>query len=305
MSTDYRIECIPNISTADPIVLQYIEDAIKSVPQVVLHFTDPGLSANRTVFTFTGPATAVFEATERMIGTALDHIDMREHHGVHPRMGAVDVCPFVLLDDPKHELDLLEKTKAFAAKMASQFALAIYGYEHLASRPSRRNLALVRKGEYEGLEARFNAGDLPDFGPQRFTPTVAKYGATAMGVRPLMVAFNVNLAGDTKENLLIKAKRIAGLIRERDGGLPGVKSIGWYIPDLDVVQVSCNLTKPTEAGVCEVFKRVQELAKEMGCEAPDSELIGCIPGSQFNFCSAQDLGLGRFKPFTPARILDI
>jgi len=120
-----------------------------------------------------------------------------------------------------------------------------------------------------------------------------------------MVAFNVNLAGDTKEVLLGKAKKIAGLIRERDGGLPGVKSIGWYIPDLDVVQVSCNLTKPTEAGVCEVFKRVQELAKEMGCEAPDSELIGCIPGSQFNFCSAQDLGLGRFKIFSKERILDI
>jgi glutamate formiminotransferase len=126
-----------------------------------------------------------------------------------------------------------------------------------------------------------------------------------MGVRPLMVAFNVNLAGDAKENLLIKAKRIAGLIRERDGGLPGVKSIGWYIPDLDVVQVSCNLTKPFEAGVCQVFKRVQDLATALGCEAPDSELIGCIPASQFDHCTAQTLGLGRFKPFTPARILDI
>jgi len=104
---------------------------------------------------------------------------------------------------------------------------------------------------------------------------------------------------------LSKAKQIASMIRERDGGLPGVKSIGWYIPDLDVVQVSCNLTKPTKAGVCEVFKRVQELAKEMGCEAPDSELIGCIPGSQFDHCTAQTLGLGRFKPFTAHRILQI
>ena len=305
MSTDYRIECIPNVSTADPNVLKYIEDAIKAVPNVILHFTDPGLSANRTVFTYTGPVTAVFEATEQMIRTALDHIDMREHYGVHPRMGAVDVCPFVLLDDSRFESDLLERTKAFASNMASQYGLAIYGYEHLASSPSRRNLALVRKGEYEGLEARFVAGDLPDFGPKSFTTEVAKFGATAMGVRPLMVAFNVNLAGDTKENLLVKAKKIAGLIRERDGGLPGVKSIGWYIPDLDVVQVSCNLTKPFEAGVCEVFARVQELAATLGCQAPDSELIGCIPASQFSQCSAQNLGLGRFKPFTKERILAI
>jgi len=304
MTGNYRIECIPNISTADPEILERIAEGISSIAEVKLHFVDPGGSANRTVFTYTGPAHAVFQASERMIELALETIDMTTHQGVHPRMGAVDVCPFVLLDDEKYAHDLIKAVDHFAAHMGSK-GLPIYCYEHSARQPERKNLALVRKGQYEGLAARIAGGDLPDFGPQSFTPTVAKYGATAMGVRPLMVAFNVNLAGDTKENLLIKAKRIAGLIRERDGGLPGVKSIGWYIPDLDVVQVSCNLTKPTEAGVCEVFKRVQELAKEMGCEAPDSELIGCIPGSQFNFCSAQDLGLGRFKPFTPARILDI
>ena len=304
MTGNYRIECIPNISTADPEILERIAEGISSISEVNLHFVDPGGSANRTVFTYTGPAHAVFQASERMIELALETIDMTTHQGVHPRMGAVDVCPFVLLDDEKYAHDLIKAVDHFAAHMGSK-GLPIYCYEHSARQPERKNLALVRKGQYEGLAARIAGGDLPDFGPQSFTPTVAKYGATAMGVRPLMVAFNVNLAGDTKEVLLGKAKKIAGLIRERDGGLPGVKSIGWYIPDLDVVQVSCNLTKPTEAGVCEVFKRVQELAKEMGCEAPDSELIGCIPGSQFNFCSAQDLGLGRFKPFTPARILDI
>jgi len=304
MTGNYRIECIPNISTADPDILERIAEGISSISEVNLHFVDPGGSANRTVFTYTGPAHAVFQASERMIELALETIDMTTHQGVHPRMGAVDVCPFVLLDDEKYAHDLIKAVDHFAAHMGSK-GLPIYCYEHSARQPERKNLALVRKGQYEGLAARIAGGDLPDFGPQSFTPTVAKYGATAMGVRPLMVAFNVNLAGDTKEVLLGKAKKIAGLIRERDGGLPGVKSIGWYIPDLDVVQVSCNLTKPTEAGVCEVFKRVQELAKEMGCEAPDSELIGCIPGSQFNFCSAQDLGLGRFKIFSKERILDI
>ena len=304
MTGNYLIECIPNISTADPNVLDRIAEGIASTPEVRLHFVDPGISANRTVFTYTGPAHAVFEASERMIELALETIDMTTHQGVHPRMGAVDVCPFVLLDDEKYAHDLIKAVDHFATHMGSK-GLPIYCYEHSARQPERKNLALVRKGQYEGLAARFASGDLPDEGPKTWSNKVAMSGATAMGVRPLMVAFNVNLAGDTKENLLIKAKRIAGLIRERDGGLPGVKSIGWYIPDLDVVQVSCNLTKPTEAGVCEVFKRVQELVKEMGCEAPDSELIGCIPASQFNFCSAQDLGLGRFKIFSKERILDI
>lgn len=304
MTGNYRIECIPNISTANPDILERIAEGISSIAEVKLHFVDPGGSANRTVFTYTGPAHAVFQASEQMIELALERIDMSTHQGVHPRMGAVDVCPFVLLDDEKYAHDLIKAVDHFAAHMGSK-GLPIYCYEHSARQPERKNLALVRKGQYEGLAARFAAGDIPDEGPKTWSNKVAMSGATAMGVRPLMVAFNVNLTGDSKANLLSKAKQIASMIRERDGGLPGVKSIGWYIPDLDVVQVSCNLTKPIEAGVCEVFKRVQELAKEMGCEAPDSELIGCIPGSQFNFCSAQDLGLGRFKTFSKERILDI
>ena len=124
-----------------------------------------------------------------------------------------------------------------------------------------------------------------------------------MGARPLMVAFNVNLSGGTKTELLQAAKQIACRIRERDGGLPGVKSIGWYIPDLDVVQVSCNLTKPFETGVCEVFQTVQKQAMTLGYLAPDSELIGCIPKSQFDDCTLASLGLGIFKPMTSDRIL--
>jgi len=304
MTGNYRIECIPNISTADPDILERIAEGISSISEVKLHFVDPGLSANRTVFTYTGPAHAVLQASERMIELALETIDMTTHQGVHPRMGAVDVCPFVLLDDEKYAHDLIKAVDHFAAHMGST-GLPIYCYEHSARQPERKNLALVRKGQYEGLAARFAGGDLPDEGPKTWSNEVARSGATAMGVRPLMVAFNVNLTGDSKENLLTKAKRIAAMIRERDGGLPGVKSIGWYIPDLDVVQVSCNLTKPTEAGVCKVFERVQELATTLECQAPDGELIGCIPASQFDRCTAQTLGLGRFKPFTDQRILEI
>ena len=181
--------------------------------------------------------------------------------------------------------------------------LPVYAYERSARQPLRRNLALVRKGEYEQLPSRFAQGDFPDVGPKIWDDASAKSGATAMGARPLMVAFNVNLSGGTKTELLQAAKQIAGRIRERDGGLPGVKSIGWYIPDLDVVQVSCNLTKPFETGVCEVFQTVQKQAMTLGYLAPDSELIGCIPKSQFDDCTLASLGLGRFKPMTSDRIL--
>ena len=302
MNGTYRIECIPNVSTADPDTLNKISAAIRSIPEVDLRFVDTGLSANRTVFTYIGPAHAVFEATEKMIDTALAYIDMRKHSGVHPRMGAVDVCPFVLLDEEKFQAAFLKAVDQFIEHMGTK-GLPIYAYERSARQPLRRNLALVRKGEYEQLPSRFAQGDFPDVGPKIWDDASAKSGATAMGARPLMVAFNVNLSGGTKTELLQAAKQIAGRIRERDGGLPGVKSIGWYIPDLDVVQVSCNLTKPFETGVCEVFQTVQKQAMTLGYLAPDSELIGCIPKSQFDDCTLASLGLGRFKPMTSDRIL--
>ncbi len=260
----YRIECIPNVSTADPAILERIAAAIQATEGVTLHFVDPGHSANRTVFTYLGPVSQVLKATEALFAIALSEIDMRQHQGVHPRMGAVDVCPFVLLDDDTYANDLLERVRTFAEDISTKHDLAIYGYEHLASSPARKNLAAVRQGEYEGLEERFAKGDLPDFGPQSFTSAVALHGATALSVRPLMVAYNVNLIGGELKDRLKAAKQIAGKIRERDGGLPGVKAIGWYLPDFDLVQVSCNLTKPNEAGVCEVFTRVQELAACIG-----------------------------------------
>ena len=301
----YRIECIPNVSTADPAILERIAAAIQATEGVTLHFVDPGKSANRTVFTYLGPVNQVLKATEALFAIALSEIDMRQHQGVHPRMGAVDVCPFVLLDDEKHADDLLERVRTCAKDISTKHDLAIYGYEHLASSPARKNLAAVRQGEYEGLEGRFASGDLPDFGPPRFTSAVALRGATAMSVRPLMVAYNVNIIGGEVKERLQAAKQIARKIRERDGGMPGVKAIGWYLPDFDLVQVSCNLTKPNEAGVCEVFTRVQELAAALGFEAPSSELIGCIPQSQFTTMTPKELGFGQIKPFSEKRILPV
>lgn len=301
----YRIECIPNVSTADPAILERIAAAIEATEGVTLHFVDAGKSANRTVFTYLGPVNQVLKATEALFAIALSEIDMRQHQGVHPRMGAVDVCPFVLLDDDTYANDLLERVRSFAQEIGAKHNVAIYGYEHLASSPERKNLTTVRQGEYEGLEERFTSGDLPDFGPQTYTSAEALHGATAMSVRPLMVAYNVNLIGGDIEERLKAAKKIAGKIRERDGGMPGVKAIGWYLPDFDLVQVSCNLTKPHEAGVCEVFSRVQELAAALGFEVPSSELIGCIPQSQFTTMTPEELGFGQLKPFEGNRILPL
>ena len=301
----YRIECIPNVSTADPAILERIAAAIEATEGVTLHFVDAGKSANRTVFTYLGPVNQVLKATEALFAIALSEIDMRQHQGVHPRMGAVDVCPFVLLDDDTYANDLLERVRSFAQEIGAKHNVAIYGYEHLASSPERKNLTTVRQGEYEGLEERFAGSDLPDFGPQTCTSAVALHGATAMSVRPLMVAYNVNLMGGDIEERLKAAKKIAGKIRERDGGMPGVKAIGWYLPDFDLVQVSCNLTKPHEAGVCEVFSRVQELAAALGFEVPSSELIGCIPQSQFTTMTPEELGFGQLKPFEGNRILPL
>ena len=302
---NYRIECIPNVSTADPAILERIAAAIQATEGVTLHFVDPGQSANRTVFTYLGPVSQVLKATEALFAIALSEIDMRQHQGVHPRMGAVDVCPFVLLDDDTYANDLLERVRTFAEDISTKHDLAIYSYEHLASSAARKNLAAVRQGEYEGLEERFAKGDLPDFGPQTYTASVASHGATALSVRPLMVACNVNLIGGEIKERLKAAKQIAGKIRERDGGMPGVKAIGWYLPDFDLVQVSCNLTKPHEAGVCEVFTRVQELAAALGFEAPSSELIGCIPQSQFTTMTPEELGFGQLKPFEANRVLPL
>lgn len=305
MNPDYLIECIPNVSTADPALLEHMSAAIQAVDQVDLRFVDPGASANRTVFTYLGPAHRVFEATRALFECAQQHIDMRVHRGVHPRMGAVDVCPFVLLDPSVEQEQLITDALGFGAALSEELGVALYGYEDAAQEGQPKELALVRKGEYEALAQRFAEGDLPRLGPQQWSEDVARFGATAFGVRPLMVAYNVNVTGLPKEELLQVAKQIAGRIRARDGGMPGVKSIGWYLPDFDAVQVSCNLTKPSEAGVCEVFDRVRALAKEYGCEAPSSELIGCIPKSQFTRYTPEELGFGTFKPFTQKRILPI
>jgi len=286
------VECVPNFSEGrDLAVIDAIAAAIRAVDGVSLLDVDPGAATNRTVMTMVGPPNAVVEAAFQAIATAASLIDMSGHTGAHPRMGATDVCPFV----PVADIDM-EGCAALARQLGERVGEAlkipVYLYESAASRPQRQNLAEVRAGEYEGLAGR--EGDpnwTPDFGPDTFNP---KSGATAIGARPFLVAYNINLnTSNTK-----KAMKIAALVREkgiirREGGEivrdeaglavrdPGlfkcVKGIGWYIEEYGRCQVSLNLTNFEVSPMHEVLEATRRVALSEGVIVTGSELIGLVP----------------------------
>ena len=251
------VECVPNFSEGrDAAVIEAIANAIRSVEGVSLLDVDPGAATNRTVMTMVGAPQAVVEAAFQAISTASELIDMSQHTGAHPRMGATDVCPFV----PVSGIDMAECAQLanqLGERVGSQLGIPVYLYESAASRPERQNLAEVRAGEYEGLAGR--PGDsqwTPDYGPDTFN---AKSGATAIGARPFLIAYNINLnTRNTKKAMKIAALvREKGIIRREKGEIvrdaagnavrdPGlfkcVKGIGWYIEEYGRCQVSLNLT---------------------------------------------------------------
>jgi glutamate formiminotransferase/formiminotetrahydrofolate cyclodeaminase len=286
------VECVPNFSEGrDPAVIEAIADAIRSVEGAELLDVDPGAATNRTVMTMVGPPDAVVEAAFQGIKKASELIDMSSHTGAHPRMGATDVCPFV----PVRGIDMdgcAALARRLGDRVGSELQIPVYLYEHAASRPERRNLAEVRAGEYEGLASR--AGDAhwtPDFGPDAFN---AKTGATAIGARPFLIAYNINLNTKAKN----KAMKIAALVREkgiirrengeivrdaegnavRDPGLfKCVKGIGWYIEEYGRCQVSLNLTNFEVSPMHEVLEATRAVALQEGVVVTGSELVGLVP----------------------------
>lgn len=303
---DFLVECIPNVSTSNPEVIQALEHSITSIFGCRLLNVDTGVSANRTVFTFTAPMSRVFGVAERFIEKALELIDMRDHVGVHPRFGAVDVFPFVNLEDELFTPRLVEEVASFSDRIAHKFQLPIYAYEHSSTTPARNNLADVRRGEYESLPNRFSTGDTPDFGPQTWSTHTAKHGACALGVRNLLIAYNVNIDSPKgTAHALEAARAIAKKIRARNGGLPGVKAIGWFLPDFDQVQVSCNITQYQHAGVLDVYRACEQAAIAFNATVSGSELIGCMPASQLDHTSVEELGLNSIKPFSPRLLLPL
>lgn len=287
------IECVPNFSEGrDKSIIEAIASEIKKVPGVELLDIDPGEETNRTVMTMVGAPEAVAEAAFQAIKKAAELIDMTKHHGAHPRMGATDVCPFVPVAGVTMD-ECVAVAKAVSERVGKELGIPVYNYEYAATRVERKNLAEVRKGEYEGLASR--VGDAywtPDFGPDKFN---ARTGATVIGARDFLIAYNVNLnTRDTKLATKI-AQRIremgfperdaeGKLVKDADGNkvmIPGhfeaVKAVGWFIPEYGQAQISINLVNYKVSPPHEVFDKCCEIATELGLRVTGSEIVGLIP----------------------------
>lgn len=333
------IECVPNFSEGrDEQVLHKIAESIRSVEGVKLLDMDPGKATNRTVFTFVGEPEPVIEAAFRAIKTASELIDMRKHKGEHPRMGATDVCPLI----PIRNI-MMEETVVYAKKLGERVGKELgipgYYYEFAASSPQRKNLADIRAGEYEGLEKKIQQAEWkPDFGPQQFN---AKSGATVIGARNFLVAYNINLntTSTRRANAIAFDVREAGRVKTDSNGknildengepirIPGtlksVKAIGWYIEEYGIAQISMNLTDITVTSVHQAFDEVSERARLRGIRVTGSELVGLIPlqclldagkyflkkqqrsvgvsENELIKIAVKSLGLDELKPFDPQK----
>ncbi len=267
------IEAVPNISEArDKENLTRILGDVQAVlgPVRLLH-VDSNQDANRTVLTLAGTPEQVVRVCFLLFKICAQYIDMRFHAGQHPRLGAVDVCPLVPISGIT-----LQETTAFAdglaRRVAEQLQIPVYLYEANARTPDRRNLAFLRQGEYESLPEKLKNLP-PDYGPKTFTETVARCGAGVIGARDFLIAFNMSL---NTQNVLA-AIEIAAKLREKDGGLPGVKAIGWYMEDYTCAQVSCNLTDFHKSNLQDVFEACKKEAAACGLQVTGSELIGLVP----------------------------
>ena len=290
------IECVPNISEGrDPAVIRQVTAEVETVDGVRLLDVDPGKATNRTVITFAGEPEAVIEAAVRVVHKAAELIDMSKHHGEHPRFGATDVCPLVPISGVTME-ECAEYAHRLAKRLGEEVGITVYCYENAAKKPERRNLATVRAGEYEGLEAKLaDANWAPDYGPAKFN---AKSGATAVSARDFLVAYNVNLnttssrranaiAFDVREKGRIKrdgdpltgpvVKDANGEPVWEPGALKCVKGIGWFIEEYGVAQISMNLTNISVTPVHVAFDECCKRAEARGIRVTGSELVGLIP----------------------------
>ena len=290
------IECVPNFSEGrDMGIIKQITDVIESVEGVKLLDVDPGKDTNRTVVTFVGSPEAVSEAAFRSVKKAAEIIDMSKHHGAHPRMGATDVCPFIPVSGITME-ETVEVAHKVAERVGRELAIPVYCYENAASKPERRNLANCRSGEYEGLRKKLSdTAWKPDYGPSEFNE---RSGASAIGARDFLVAFNVNLNTTSTR----RANAIAYDVREKGrpardgdpltgkflrdekgekimipGSLKSVKAIGWYIEEYGKAQISMNLTDIFVTPVHIAFDEVCHKADARGVRVTGSELVGLIP----------------------------
>ena len=284
------IECIPNVSEGRrPEVVDAIAAAIRAVPGIRLLDYSSDASHNRSVFTMAGEAEPIKAAVLALYARALPAIDLRTHKGEHPRLGAVDVVPFVPIEGVTMEA-CVALAKDVAHEVASRFGVPVYLYEEAAADPARRNLEDIRRGEFEGLAARMaSTGWAPDFGPA--TPHVSA-GASVIGARMPLIAYNINLNTDR----LDVAKKIAAAIRQSGGGFRYVKAAGFELKDRGIVQVSMNLTNYEKTPIFRVFETVKREAERYGVSILESEIVGLIPSAALNSAAEYYLQIAGFKP---------
>lgn len=267
---------MPNFSEGrDAAVIEAIATSIRDVEGVCLRHVDAGAGANRTVYTFTGSPQAVCEAAFQATRTASQRIDMRLHHGAHPRIGATDVLPLIPLNNIS-----LQQTAQIATQLARRIAddlhIPIFLYE--AASPTHRRLEQCRKGEYEGLPQRIDEADL---GPRQWSEHTARTGATVVGARNFLLAVNFNLNTPSADiaTAIARELRTSGY-RGRPGLLPATKAIGWYIPEYGVAQVSMNLCDLSLTPLHRAWQACREAAQRHGVQVTGTEIIGLVPGEQ-------------------------
>jgi glutamate formiminotransferase len=265
------LECVPNVSEGRrPEVVARLAAAVASVPGVRLLDVSSDPDHNRSVLTLAGTAGDLRASLLALYETALREIDLTRHQGVHPRVGAVDVVPFVPLGDTPME-EAVAAAEALAAEVAERFGLPVYLYEKAAHRPERRLLADIRRGGFEGLPAKMaDPAWSPDFGPPRVHPTA---GATVIGARFFLIAFNAVL--DTPDVAIARA--VAKKVRESAGGLPAVRAMGVFLASRGHAQVSMNLVDFRRTSVLAALNRVRQEAEALGARVVESELIGLMP----------------------------
>jgi len=289
------IECVPNISEGRRTdVVEAIVGRLRQVPGVRVLDHSSDASHNRSVITLAGDAAALKEAVLALFDAAIPAIDLRQHSGEHPRLGAVDVVPFVPIEGVTMD-ECVALAKETASEVARRFQLPVYLYEDASTNPARKNLEDIRRGEFEGLAAKMgSAGWAPDYGP--ITPHVSA-GASVIGARMPLIAYNINLATDR----LDVAKKIAVAVRHSSGGFRFVKAMGVRLEDRGIVQVSMNLTNYEKTPIFRVFETVKSEAARYGVNVLESEIVGLVPTAALTATAEHFL---RLSGFTAGQVLE-
>jgi glutamate formiminotransferase len=283
------IECVPNVSEGRrTAVIDAMAGAISHLKHVRLLDRSSDPSHNRSVFTIAGEPSAVQAAVLALVERAIADIDLRTHRGEHPRIGAVDVVPFIPIQDATMA-DCVELAKTVGAEIAQRFSIPVFLYEDASNNPARKNLEDIRRGEFEGLAEKMRSpGWAPDFGPATPHPSA---GAVVVGARMALIAYNINLATDR----LDVAKKIAAAIRHSSGGFRYVKAAGFRLDDRGLVQVSMNLTNYEKTPIYRVFEVVKREAERYGVAVLESEIVGLVPSAALTAATRFYLQLDGFS----------